>query len=234
MELLKKQLLWFMREIPLSEELSDQELDYLQKRMVSKTYEHGEKIYTDLRPANRIYFLQEGLIKIGALSETGREVAIEIISKGDLFGALPGIENRHQGFAEAVEKSVVSSIDAEEFGKIISTHPKLCSYFVNLMGEKTFKARKKLEDIVFLDVQGRLARVLLELAEKVGAIEEGKNSAEFSLKITHKDLASMAATTRETTTAVLGKFKKAGIAEVERGKVVIKDIEKLKSFIIPV
>ncbi len=174
------------------------------------------------------------MVKISALSEGGRELAMEILAAGDIFGSIPHVESGSAAYAEAVEKSLVSSIDCSSFASLLTRKPELCEVFVRLLGEKVARTQKKLEDVVFLDVQGRLAKVLLELAKKTGALKEGINQAEFSISLTHKDLGGMAATTRETTTAVLNRFKKSGIAEVERGHVKIYDVQKLKSLVVEI
>jgi len=223
---------WFIQRFPFAQYLSPKERTWLEERMTTKTYGRGEKIYTPMKNNTRLYFIRSGLVKISALSEGGRELAMEVLGPGDVFGSIPGARGEAAGYAEAIEESVVSSIDSAEFAHILSSRPEMCSYFVQLLGEKTEQARRRLEDVVFLDVMGRIAKIILELAEKVGAIKEGSNTTSFAISLTHKDLAGMAATTRETTTSVLGKLKKMNIAEMDRGQVTIHDIEKLKSLIV--
>lgn len=226
-------MVWFLQRFPFASYLSQKELAWLEERMTTRTYARGDRIYSPLKTSARLYFVRSGLVKISALSEGGRELAMEVLGPGDVFGAVPGVEpEASTGYADALEESTISSIDSAEFAHILSTRPELCSFFVKLLGERAEQARRRLEDVVFLDVMGRMARVLIQLAEKTGALVPGENTVSFKVSLTHKDLAGMAATTRETATSVLGKFKKMGVAEVDRGEIVIHDLERLRGLIV--
>lgn len=231
---LKSDNVWIVQKFPIFETLSAAEKAWLDQHISTKEYQKGERIFSPVKGQNRIFFIRKGIVKISAISEGGRELAMEILGPGDIFGCIPRVESESSIYAEAVEKSVVSSVECDTFANLLTKKTELCNTFVKMLGEKVAKTQKKLEDVVFLDVQGRLAKVLLELAEKTGALKEGSNQAEFSISLTHKDLGGMAATTRETTTAVLNKFKKSGIAEVERGHIKIYDVRRLKNLVVEI
>lgn len=217
--------------MPFLQKLSLLDQKRIEQRLVRKKYSKGEMIYSPLSSTNRVYFVMSGRVKVGVISPAGKELTVEILGPGDVFGKLPGSEDEDRTFAQAVVDSELVSLEESDFSATISRYPEICSFFVNLISEKKEMVQSRLEDIVFLDVKGRIAKIVLELAEKEGALEQGKKEAVFDIGITHKDIASMAATSRETATAVLSSLRKNHILEIERGKVRIYDIDKLKKLI---
>lgn len=227
----EKARVWFAHSLPFFQKLSPLDQKKLEQRMVRKKYQKGEMVYSPLSSTSRVYFVVSGRVKVGVISPSGKELTVEILGPGDVFGRLPGSEDEDRTFARAVVVSELVSIEESDFSGAISKYPEICSFFVNLLSGKKETIQSRLEDIVFLDVKGRIAKLILELAEKEGVLKEGEKEVAFELGITHRDIAAMAATSRETATAVLSSLRKNKILEIERGKVRIYDINKLKRLI---
>jgi len=180
-------------------------LDAYPRRELGK----GERLYGAGDPADTVFRVDQGLVKLSIDVASGRERIIGVAGPGDLIGALtPGQRDLHEG-AEALSGSVVVTVvpraEAADF------EPAL----FRAAGDQLARVTLALEDGE-LPVAARLARALLRLGERFGQPSES-GIVRLTLPLTHENLAAMIGAARETTTATLGELRQLGLLEGTRG-----------------
>ncbi len=209
--------------------MSDAEVKHLDEITFMKHYDKKDLIYLPGDVSDQVYLLKEGRVKISKLSEDGREITLVILEPGEIFGesALIGDKETRSTVAEALENAYLCVISRRDFEEFINNKPELALSVTKLIGFRRRQIENMLEDLVFRGVHERLALLLLRLAERHGKEVDGKNLIDISL--THYDYANLIGSTRETTTACLNDFKREGLIEFQKRKVVIINEKGLKN-----
>ena len=209
--------------------ISDAEVKHLDDITFMKHYDKKDLIYLPGDVSDQVYMLKEGRVKISKLSEDGREITLVILEPGEIFGESALIDDKEtrSTVAEALENAYLCVISRKDFEEFINKKPELALSVTKLMGFRRRQIENMLEDLVFRGVHERLAILLLRLAERHGKEVDGKNLIDITL--THYDYANLIGSTRETTTACLNDFKREGLIEFQKRKVVIIDEKGLKS-----
>ena len=180
-------------------------LDAYPRRELGK----GEQLYGAGDPADTVFRVDQGLVKLGIDAASGRERIVGVAGPGDLIGALTPGQRALRESAVALSGSVVVTVvprnDAADF------EPAL----FRAAGEQLARVTVALEDGE-LPVPARLARALLRLAERFGQPSEA-GSVRLTLPLTHENLAAMIGAARETTTAGLSQLRRLGLLEGTRG-----------------
>ena len=209
--------------------MSDAEVKHLDEITFMKHYDKKDLIYLPGDVSDQVYLLKEGRVKISKLSEDGREITLVILEPGEIFGesALINDKETRSTVAEALENAYLCVISRKDFEEFINDKPELALSVTKLIGFRRRQIENMLEDLVFRGVHERLALLLLRLAERHGKEVDGKNLIDISL--THYDYANLIGSTRETTTACLNDFKREGLIEFQKRKVVIINEKGLRN-----
>ena len=209
--------------------MSDAEVKHLDEITFMKHYDKKDLIYLPGDVSDQVYLLKEGRVKISKLSEDGREITLVILEPGEIFGesALINDKETRSTVAEALENAYLCVISRKDFEEFINDKPELALSVTKLIGFRRRQIENMLEDLVFRGVHERLAILLLRLAERHGKEVDGKNLIDISL--THYDYANLIGSTRETTTACLNDFKREGLIEFQKRKVVIINEKGLRN-----
>lgn len=220
---------WYLKRINVFKGMSDAEVKHLDEITFMKHYDKKDLIYLPGDVSDQVYLLKEGRVKISKLSEDGREITLVILEPGEIFGESALIDDKEtrSTVAEALENAYLCVISRKDFEEFINNKPELALSITKLMGFRRRQIENMLEDLVFRGVHERLALLLLRLSERHGKEVDGKNLINISL--THYDYANLIGSTRETTTACLNDFKREGLIEFQKRKVVIIDEKGLRS-----
>ena len=172
--------------------------------------------------------IADGRVKIGSYLEDGKEVVKAILSRGEIFGelALTG-EERRTDFAQAMDENVsICPISIEDMQDLMKENQELALKIYKLIGLRIRKLERKIEALVFKDARTRIIDFLHEAAawkgKKVGF------ETMIPTKLTHKDIASLTGTSRQTVTTILNELKEKNLINFDRRKILIRDLEKLK------
>ncbi|MDQ0286550.1 CRP-like cAMP-binding protein [Desulfofundulus luciae] len=178
-------------------------------------YPRGQLIFSSGEVADRVYFVQKGLIKIYYLAGDGRRVTVALRHPGEFVGlaeALCGMERIC--FAEAVEDVNILVFKRDDFLKLLTSKPALAVKIAQILGKRIREAQNTIYEIVSWPVAGRLALLLLKLAERTDTT--GKMElVEINLRLTHEEIACMIGTSRPTVTTILNTFKQEGAITVK-------------------
>ena len=218
---------WCVENFSLAEALNEAEREELHRYMRFVSYRAGETIYFPGDPSNTVYTLHRGRVRLGYLDESGRHLTFAILGRGQVFGetALAGEETRHW-IAEALEDSTLCMVFKGDLLRFAAGNPKLALRISKLVGERLVEVENKLQDLIFKGVPARLSQTLLQLAERYG--EREAEGVRIRFKITHRELAQLIGSTRETTSAALGRMERQGLLSKRYGMIVLKNLKRLK------
>jgi CRP/FNR family transcriptional regulator len=181
----------------------------------------GKVLFGEGQAADSLWAVKEGLIHIVKHGPEGREMVLEVIPPGELFGAIVALENRpYPASAVAVEPSVVWRMPASLARDLCQKHPTLRAAILDQVTSRLRSAHERLRSVALERVEQRLARMLLALAKKIGQVEGGVTT----LSVTRQELGDMIGTTVETTIRVTSKWQQAGIVNSSRHKIGLIDV----------
>lgn len=185
-------------------------------------------IYFPEDKADHIYMIAQGRVKIGRYLEDGREVISSILTNGEIFGelALAG-EDTRKDFAQVMdENTTICPLGINDLKALMYGNNELSFKMLKLVGLRLMKLERKLELLVFKDARTRVIEFL-----KDAASWKGKKVGFETLiptKLTHKDIAALTGTSRQTVTTILNELKEKNLINFDRKKILIRDLASLK------
>lgn len=186
----------------------------------------GEFIYMPGDRADYVYILRHGRVKLSVLSESGKEIAIDIIQPGEIFGEFALVDDSpRSNMTQALDDIVMWIFPKSSFTHLLSTHSKLSLSYIRLVGDRRRRMEKKLSDITSKAVSARVCELLHELSTSASDGE-----TDYLVPLTHHDVASLIGAARQTTTTVLNDLERRGIIELGRGWVRIKRLKELQTY----
>jgi CRP-like cAMP-binding protein len=195
------------------------------------TYNYFKKdqfIYFPDEPAQYIYMIANGRVRIGRYLDDGKEIVTAILGMGEIFGelALAGEEKRTD-FAQAMDdKTTVCPLSIEELRQLMYGNQELSFKMLKLVGLRLMKLERKLELLVFKDARTRIIEFI-----KDSATWKGKKVGYETLvptQLTHKDIAALTGTSRQTVTTILNELKEKNLINFDRKKILVRDLANLK------
>jgi len=193
----------------LFQHLNEEELDDIAGLSEETTLRRGDVIFAEGGEPNDLYIVVSGRIAIANKSIDGRESMVALMEPGDLFGEM-GLfdENGRSAEARALEPSKVMSIPYAPIRQHYDDRPEALWSVVRLLAGRLRSMDAALADSVFLDVTGRTAKRILELAG---------DAEEFVLPVTQEELAGMVGASRERVNKAIASFVKLGwLAQSDR------------------
>ncbi len=222
-----KSNIWYLEQIDLFEILCPTKTPNMGEKHAINTYNKDEFIYFPDDPSNKVYMVSEGRVKIGSYLDGGKEIVKSILTKGELFGelALTG-EDHRTDFAQAMDNGTrVCPMTVDDLQDLMKDNQPLSLKILKLVGFRLRKTERKIESLVFKDARTRIVEFLKEMAEEKGQ----KVGFEMMIKnhLTHKDIASLTGTSRQTVTTVLNELRESNVINFDRRRILIRDMEKL-------
>jgi CRP/FNR family cyclic AMP-dependent transcriptional regulator len=164
----------------------------------------------------------KGEVKVVLVGEDGREVILSILRAGDFFGEMALIDDQpRSAHVIATEDANLLVLRREEFRQCLEAMPHVALGLLQALSRRLRRADDKIGGLVLLDVNGRVARVLLELADE----HDGER---VPRKITHHMIAQMIGSSRETVSRTIRDLSDAGAIQVSRKDIIIRDRGQLE------
>ena len=175
-------------------------------------YRNEEIVFSQGEPADAVFYVQRGKVKVAVVSEQGKEAVVAIIGTNNFFGegCLAGQAQRIATVA-AVEESVIVRLEKAAIVRVIHEQPAFSKMFITHLLDRTIRIEADLVDQLFNSSEKRLARLLLLLAN-FG--KEGKPKSKID-KISQQTLAEMIGTTRSRVSFFMNKFRKMGFIDYD-------------------
>jgi CRP/FNR family cyclic AMP-dependent transcriptional regulator len=217
----------FLAQFPLFSTLSGRDRERLAGMMELKIKPRYTFIYLTDEPSDQIFFLAKGTVKIGTHSNDGKEVIKNLIHPLAIFGEMGLIgEKTRKEFAQALKEDVhLYAVKVDDFKSLMRNNFDLCNKVMMSFGDRLIKAENKLESLIFKDARTRIIDFIKDAIHKRGR----RVGYEMLLKhsLTHQDIANITCTSRQTVTLVLNELKKSDLIYFNRGKILVRDMEKL-------
>lgn len=210
--------------------LTEDERKHVQQYAVPCCLKSGHIVFRAEEHAHHIYLIETGHVKIYRNSLWGKVVTVGIRKPGDLIGVcevLAGMTRR--GYAETLETSRLWSIDGKKFIEMLHQHPSLAIKVAAALGSRLREAETMVANLVSMEVDRRLARTLIQLAEQQGTAA-GEESVRLNVPLTQQELAEIIGSCRQTVTTTLQKFRDMNFIHTGKRYIEIRNIKGLRAF----
>jgi CRP/FNR family transcriptional regulator, cyclic AMP receptor protein len=199
--------------------LTDDELDVIVGAATTRELRRGDVLFSEGDDSEELFLVEDGRLAMSQRSVDGRESVIALMERGDLFGEMPLFDGLGRSTeARALEPSVVTIVSYDPVQRIYDERPTLLWSVVALLSHRLRATDSALADSVFLDVTGRTAKRLLELAG---------DQDEFTLPVTQEELAGMVGASRERVNKAIASFLRLGWLDQRDRRYRITDREQL-------
>jgi CRP/FNR family transcriptional regulator, cyclic AMP receptor protein len=196
--------------------------------MVRKTKRRrGEWVFVHGDPADSIYLLQKGRMKITALSEDGHEVVHQILGPGQIFGdtsTILGIARTTS--AQALETSLLCEIRRKDFESLLAAYPELSLQLLKSVGLRLKKAEAQLLNVICHDVSTRVREALIDLIASESRMQPDEP---IKIKITQQDLANLIGASRQKTWAALKELEDSSVLKLMYRSILVTAPHKLRN-----
>ncbi len=223
----KESALWYFESVNLYNVLCPHKVKTMADDHKFTEFKKEEYIYFPNEPSTHIYMVVSGRVKIGHYLDDGKEVVTAILSTGEIFGelALAG-EDVRKDFAQAMDTVSICPLSIEDLKELMKENKELSFKILKLVGLRLMKLERKLELLVFKDARTRIIEFLKDSAEWKG--KKVGFETMIPTKLTHKDIASLTGTSRQTVTTILNELKEKNLINFDRRKILIRDLDQLK------
>jgi CRP-like cAMP-binding protein len=203
----------FIKSISYFSGLGQAEIDSIRKYFFEKKADRGEIILFEGDPANTLYFVVAGVVKVFKTSVDGKEQILQIIRPGESFNDVPVFSDGvNLASAEALGAVVLNMIRKSDLEVILREHSQVALNVIRVLSQRVQHLVSLVEDLSFRNVTGRVAKILLEYAGD----GTGKNP-----RLTQQDMAAMIGTAREMVGRSLKTLEEGGIIRMERHRIII-------------
>ena len=217
-----------LKQVSIFNGLNDEEIHDLISVAKKRTFRAGEVIFHRDDPGQVLYIIKEGKVKICLISPDGQEISLVVFGKGEYFGEFALLDGLPRS-ADAItlEKVECYTLQRSDFHNVIMKHPRIAIQIMEILCERLRRTDQQVEDLIVLDVYGRVAKKLLELAETHGTKQE--DGILINVRLTQQELAAMVGASRESVNKVLGYFTDKQYITTDKHKITLHRVADLKS-----
>lgn len=217
----------FLTYVPIFSELENDALEKIEKIGSRKAYAKNDVILMEEDAGTALFVIVKGKVKVSRNSNDGREVILTILAESDFFGEMAILDGlTRSATVTAIDESELFLIQRNDFLNLLYEHPEVSVALLQELTRRLRNADMKIKALSLKDAEGKVATVILQLADDIGKIKQG--IVEIEKLPLQQDLANMAGTSRETISRTLHSFAKKGFVEMEGTKLRILDYEKFK------
>jgi CRP/FNR family cyclic AMP-dependent transcriptional regulator len=211
--------------IPLFQVLSQEGISAAARAGLSRIYAPGQIICHQGDPGDHLYAVIEGLVKIVFTSERGDEMVLNILGPEEIFGELALLDGSPRSASVVALKSTsVFMLPRRQLLELMSVNPGLADEFLKLIGKLVRNLTEKAGDLAFLDLVGRLAKLLLQLSAMRGHV----HGIVLDSGLTQTDLAGMIGASRPAVNRALQSLATRGLIALRGRTIVLLDLEALR------
>src|SRR5580765_2670837 len=208
-----------IRRVPLFSMLTSTQAEAVAEGVVKRRYRRGEIIVEQGRKSNALFILLTGRARVLTADNRGREVILAMLHPGDYVGEMSLIDNEpHSATVRAEVQTDVLVLGRAEFSRCLPESSSLSYAILRGLVQRLRNADRQIESLALLDVYGRVARTLLDMAENDGEVKIIRN------KVSRQDLAKVVGASREMVSRVMKDLESRGMVQTqENGWVIIKE-----------
>lgn len=187
----------------------------------------GQELFREGERGDRMFIIMEGKIKLGHTAADGRESLLAILGPGELLGELSLFDpGPRTATATALTESTLIALGHSSLRSWLTGRPEVAEALLQALAQRLRRTNEAMADLVFSDVPGRIAKVLLELGDKFG--RQMPDGLHVTHDMTQEELAQLVGASRETVNKALADFASRGWIRLESRSVVLIDMERLE------
>ncbi len=206
--------------------VSPEAADALAQALQHADYTRGETVFAEGDQGDTLFIVETGKVKIGRRAADGRENMLSVMGPSDMFGELSLFDpGPRTATATVLTDGRLASLAHASLRPWISDRPEIAEQLLRVLARRLRRTNDALADLIFTDVPGRVAKALLELAERFGTPEDSGVRVHHDL--TQEELAQLVGASRETVNKALADFASRGWMRVDSRAVTILDAERL-------
>jgi CRP/FNR family transcriptional regulator, cyclic AMP receptor protein len=221
-------ILSLVRMIPIFAELNENELKKIADIGISRKYSKNSIVFLEEEAGAALFIIISGKVKVVRTDDEGKEVILSILGSGEFFGEMALLDGLpRSATVVSTEESELFMIHRREFLQLIESSPQVVVSLLRELTRRLRKADEQIKSLSLKDAVGRVANVIIQLADDSGMIKKGQVVIQdFPLQ---QDLANMAGTSRETISRTIHQFIREGYLEQRGNSLIITNYEKFKS-----
>jgi CRP/FNR family cyclic AMP-dependent transcriptional regulator len=216
-----------LRETPLFESLSEEDAGALRAGVIDVRLDRGERLFSEGNAGDKLYIILTGKIKLTKAAPDGRENLLSVHGPGEMFGELSLFDPiPRTSSATAVTDARLAGLAHDALRTWLSSRPEVAMHMLQALAQRLRRINDVKADLVFTDVPGRVAKALLDLAERFGVpTPEG---IQVNHDLTQEELAQLVGASRETVNKALADFTARGWIQLAAKSVLVTDADRLR------
>jgi CRP/FNR family transcriptional regulator, cyclic AMP receptor protein len=206
--------------------LNDVEIDAVLKQARVARYWTGDQIVAKGDPGESMMAVLRGRVSISVPSLDGRQVVLSALRSGDVFGEIALLDGKERtADATALTDCEILIIPRRSLWSLLERRLDLCIDLMLVLCDRLRHTNEQVEDLAFLDLQSRMAKVLLRLAADSSGDQE-----QLAVSISQRALGELVGGSRESVNKRLNTWKELGIISIEKGTILIRNIAALVAY----
>jgi CRP/FNR family cyclic AMP-dependent transcriptional regulator len=211
-----------LRSIPLFASLDEVNLAALAAMLRERRFAKGAIVLAQGDPGDALYLIGEGQLKVAVFGEDGREVILSVLAVGGFFGEMSLLDDEpRSAHVIAMTDSVLFQLRRDDFRARLRASPDLGVALLKELSRRLRRADETIAGMALLDVNGRIAALLLDLAREEGG-------ERISRRLTHATIGQMVGASRETVSRTMRSLVVRGMITVSRGEIRLDDVPRLR------
>jgi CRP/FNR family transcriptional regulator, cyclic AMP receptor protein len=216
-----------LSETPLFEALSEQDATALRSGIIDVQLDRGERLFLEGDTGDKLYIILSGKIKLTKAAPDGRENLLSVHGPGEMFGELSLFDPiPRTSSATAVTSAQLAGLAHDDLRAWLSTRPEVAMHLLQALAQRLRRINEVKADLVFTDVPGRVAKALLDLAERFGV--QTPEGVQVNHDLTQEELAQLVGASRETVNKALADFTARGWIQLAAKSVLVTDTDRLR------
>ncbi len=217
-----------IRTVPIFSELEESTVQQIVDIGLKRKYTKNSIIFLEEEAGAILFIISTGKVKIVRTDDDGKEVILSILGPGDFFGEMALLDGLpRSATVVALDESELFVINRREFIKLLEDSPQVATSLLRELTRRLRRADEQIENLSLRDAVGRVASVIIQLADESGKIRKGQVVIDdFPLQ---QDLANMAGTSRETISRTIHQFMRLGYVNQKGNSFIINEYEKFKN-----
>ena len=216
-----------LRRAPLFEGLDEENARGLRRQLTEVRLSRGEHLFQEGQDGDRLFVVLDGKMKLTRAAVDGRENLLGVLGPGEMFGELSLFDPRPRtSSASAVTDAALAALGHDALRRMLQDHPEVSLHMLQALARRLRRANDVVADLVFTDVPGRVAKNLLDLADRFG--EQEKDGLHVHHDLTQEELAQLVGASRETVNKALADFAARGWLQISARSVLILDVDRLR------
>ena len=212
---------------PLFEALDEESAKALRALITDVDLVRGQRLFDEGDAGDRLYVVLDGKMKLTRAAPDGRENLLWVIGPGEMFGELSLFDPRPRtASASAITDAHLAALAHDKLLVWLTGRPEVALHLLRALAQRLRRANDVTADLVFVDVPGRVAKQLLDLAGRFG--EEQADGLHVNHDLTQEELAQLVGASRETVNKALADFVTRGWIQLSARSVVLLDTDRLR------